>query len=380
MHPTLVNRMTSIRIAVFILATGASVAPAWAQQTPAPPAESTGSPDQPRPAVPTQVPRESNAAPAHRWVDWQIGSVETRYRYIESSAGATSANQWQHKQTIKGGFRFDREGRYSIQGLAGSGTGFTGSWDNTGAGTGDPTWNFRLRQLYVAAAPVDGIEGQVGGFGILRGEHTEITSFDNDNYMVGSRVSVRRPEELYLDEISATAGHVGDLTTPNVFRRLDRLDDHNYTQVLVAKKVGSRVSASADWTSLQGISTLRQAVRLSTKEWIPVDALRFENYQRVEGNDAYGFAITADKQFTSRLALTGGFADLDPQLPPLNGDRYGRGHRLFAESRYLLRPELTLTLFYAAAVKNDFAVANKHRFDIVLHYNVLKALQQAGAW
>jgi hypothetical protein len=37
-------------------------------------------------------------------------------------------------------------------------------------------------------------------------------------------------------------------------------------------------------------------------------------------------------------------------------------------------------VFYTRAFRNDFAIANKTRFDLVASYNVLKALQRAGAW
>jgi hypothetical protein len=207
-----------------------------------------------------------------------------------------------------------------------------------------------------------------------------MTSFDNDSFMTGQRLSLKRPKQLYLDEVSVTAGFVGDLTTPNVFRRLDRLDDHNYTQVLGAKKFGSRVSVSADWTSLNGVSTLRQAVRVVTKSWLPVDAVRFEQYQRVEGQRDAGVAISAERALTKRLGVSGGFAEIDANYGALNGDRFGRGSRVFSEARFTVLPELSVSAYYGFAVLNDFAVSNKHRLDVAASYNVLKALQKAGAW
>ncbi len=41
--------------------------------------------------------------------------------------------------------------------------------------------------------------------------------------------------------------------------------------------------------------------------------------------------------------------------------------------------DLSLNVFYRRAVGNDYAVANRHRFDVVVSYNALKALQRAGA-
>ncbi len=61
----------------------------------------------------------------------------------------------------------------------------------------------------------------------------------------------------------------------------------------------------------------------------------------------------------------------------MNGDRYNRGRRIFATGSYALPSELTLSWFYGRAVGNDFAVVNKHRFNLAVGYNVLKALQRA---
>jgi hypothetical protein len=330
--------------------------------------------------------RPQSSAPAtgsgkvHRWLDWQAGTLDARYRWIENSTGATTTNHLQDRQSARLGFKFDRQGKYSVQTFVGTGSSFTGSWDPLGPGTGTRTFDLNVRHLYLAAAPLKGLDGQVGGLGILRGEQTEITSFDNDGFMIGERVTIKRPARIYLDELSVTAGFIGDLTTPNVFRRLDRLDDHNYTQVLAAKRLGSIVSLSADWTSLSGISTLRQAVRVTTRPWAPVDAVRFEQYERVEGSKAYGFAVSAERALTKRLGISGGFCDIDPNYGALNGDRFGRGQRVFTESRLTLLPELTLTTYYGVAVHNDFPVSNRHRLDIVASWNVLKTVQKTGIW
>jgi len=337
--------------------------------------------DQPRPlARPTAPKKAPPAAKAKRWIDWQTGSVDSRYRWVETSAGVKTSDQLQHKQVFKAGFKFDESGRYSVQTLAGSGNSFVGSWDNLGPGMGTKAWDFNIRQLYLQAQPVKGIEGQWGGVSIARGEHTEITSFDNDNFILAGRVSVKRPKTIHLDELSVTAGYLGDLSTPNVFKRFDRWDEHNYTQVLAAKKFGKNVSVSADWTDLNEISTLRQAVRMSTKQWLPIDAIRFENYQRVEGKQAYGFALSAEKAVHPRVVLAGGYADIDENNGSLTGDRYFRGKRVFVEPKFTILPELIASVFYGEAVGNDFPVVNEHRFDFVVSYNVLKALQRVGAW
>jgi hypothetical protein len=319
-------------------------------------------------------------AKTHRWVDWQSASFDARYRFIENSEGHPTTDQVQDRQTLKAGLRLDEAGRYSVQTFVGTGNSFVGSWDPLGPGTGDTTWDPNVRQLFLAARPIDGLEIEVGGFGIVRGESTEITSFDYDGYMTGERVTIGRPRQLYLDEIAVTAGFLGDLATPNVFHRMDRLDDHNYTQVLAAKRFGSRVRASADWTSLDGISTIREAVRVETKTWAPVDAVRLEQYQRVEGVKAAGFAVSAERALTRRVAVDGGFANIDRGIGALNGDRFSPGRRVFGEARVAVLPALSVTMYYGVAIDNALPVPNKHRVDVIASWNVLRSLQGAGLW
>ena len=319
----------------------------------------------------------------HRWIDFQSGTIETRYRYIESSAGETIANQQQHKQAFKGALKLDAAGKYTIQSTLGTGNTFTGSWDPTGIGTGEPRWDFRVRRLFAQAVPLTGIEVSAGSFDVLRGETTEIIGYDNDAYIEGYRASVKRPATFYLDEVSVTMAYVGDVNQSNVFDRFGRMGEHNYSQVLAEKRLTRAkdvIALSADWSALDGVDTLRQGTRLTSAALRLVDSLRFEHYWRITGDRAYGFAVFADRAITHRLTAGGGFSHTDRNFPPYNGDRYGRGKRLLAEARLALRPELTLAVFYTSGVANEFPIVGNRRFDLVLAYNVLKALQNAHRW
>jgi hypothetical protein len=365
-------RFTTPAIALTLLASAVASA-----QTPiAQPA----SHDAAQPVVTRPAPKPAaTPAPSHRWYEAQAIQLDARYRLIETSAGVRSSNHLQHRQTFKGAFKFDAKGRYTLQAGAGSGSSFTGSWENAGPGTGEGDVNVGVRYLYASAAPVKGLELQVGGIGLVRGESTEITSYDNDGYVMGERVTVKQPARFYLDEISVSAGYLGDTNTPSVFERADRLDEHNYTQVLVGKKLGPRASVSLDWTGVDGVDTWRQGVRVATKETGVVDAVRLELYQRTTGADAAGFAVTAERMLPHKLSLAGGYASVDRNFGGLNGDRFNRGNRVFVDAKLPLVQDLSLNVFYGRAVGNDYAVANRHRFDIVVGYNVLKALQRAKA-
>lgn len=335
--------------------------------------------DTAQPVVTRPAPKPAaGPAPAHRWYEAQAIQLDARYRLIDTSAGVRSSNDLQHRQTFKGAFKFDRHGRYTLQAGAGSGSGFTGSWENAGPGTGEGNVSLGVRYLYASAVPVKGLEVQVGGLGLVRGESTEITSYDNDGYIVGERVTVKQPARFYLDEISLSAGYLGDTSTPSVFERFDRLDEHNYTQALVGKKLGTRASVSVDWTGVDGVDTWRQAIRLNTRETGVVDAVRVEFYERSTGAGDEGFAVTAERALPRKLSLAGGYATIDRNYGGLNADRFNRGNRLFVEAKLPLVQDLSLNVFYGRAVGTDYAVANKNRFDVVVGYNALKALQRAG--
>jgi hypothetical protein len=319
------------------------------------------------------APADAEPTPWRRWVEVQTLQADARYRMVESSAGQR-IRQLQHKQTLKGALRVDRGGRFTIQALVGTGTGFTGSWDNTGTGTGQADWNPRVRQLLAAIAPIGGVEAQIGGLGLVRGQSTEITSYDNDGYLVGGRATLQRAEQLYLDQLSITAGHLGDPTQPDVFERFDDLDDHNYTQVLLAMKFGARLATSLDWTRVAGIETWRQGLRVGIRESRVADAARVELYQRIDGTEGSGFAAALERPLTKWSSVTAGFADLDRDVGTLTGDRYGRGRRVFVEGKLDLASAWTLNVFYGRARSESYPIANRHRFDVVLSFNALKVM------
>jgi opacity protein-like surface antigen len=374
--------VAAVLVVVLAASAAAQQNPPPSPETPGSPAADSGANDQP---LPLQSATKTDASSAnsklHRWVDFQAGLLETRYRFVQTSDDVTTANQWQHKQTLKGAFKFDGAGRYTLQTLIGTGNSFTGSWDPTGVGTGAPTWDLHVRRLYAQAIPARGLELSAGSFDVLRGEVTEIVSYDNDAFMQGYRVSLKRPRQLFVDEISVTAGYLGDENTPNVFRRFKWMDDHNYTQALVAKRIGPDLSVSFDWTTRLGVSTAREGIKIGTKRLGGVvDDVRLELYQRVDAPEGQGWAFTANRVLSRRVTVNGGFADIDKDLPAFNGDRYLRGTRVFTGGAITIVPELVASVFYTHAFANDFTVANNQRLDLVLSYNVLKALQGHRAW
>ena len=159
---------------------------ALAQQHPNLTPANTDSPGPSRQAVAPASTPQSQAAQAPkpadarltRWLDLQTITIYARSRFIRNSGGVTTIRQLQHKEAIRGRLKFDRPGNYSLNFGVFSGKTFTSSWDATGWGTGDAQRYAALKQLYVAARPVRGVELQYGGLYIIRGESTEITTYD----------------------------------------------------------------------------------------------------------------------------------------------------------------------------------------------------------
>jgi hypothetical protein len=328
-----------------------------------------------------QTPQSSQPASEPKWTRWfelQTATLTARYRFIEDSKEETANNQMQYQDVFKGRFKFDAAGRFSLNATVASGNQFIGSWDNTGAGTGNATTNHYLKHLYVSARPLAGVEIQYGGLGLLRGESSEITTYDNDGYIMGERVSVKSPKRLFFDEVAVTYAYLGDLNTPDINKRYHRLKQSNYHQFLVSKKFGARVATSADYTFQAGTETLRQAVKLDLHEARLIDGLRFEDYERLDVHPAYGFAVAGEKRVTKRFTLTGGYAHIDRFYGGLNADRFNFGHRLYLLGSYALAPEFTVSTFYSHAVNKNYAESNRARFEVLFSYDLVKGLKRAG--
>ena len=303
------------------------------------------------------------------WLDLQSVTLGLRYRLMENHLGTRAQNWSDHHQGLKLRLKLDRSAKYSLSAVAFNGDTFTASWNLRGVGA--PANRLFLKQLYVTARPKSGVELQYGGLGIVRGESSEITSYDNDGYLMGQRLTLS--PKRGVDELTVTAGYLGDLRTPSVTRRLHRLSEVNYAQILVRKKLTDRLTATADFTEDDGQRTLRQAIviRPSTA----VDLIRIEAYERVSGDGAAGGAITVEKPF-GRTRLAASFASVDDQYRPVNGDRYGRGRRLSLTSTFALSRDASLQVFVTRALGDDVAMPNRTRLDVHIRYELAALLRQ----
>ncbi len=325
----------------------------------------------------TPTPLPAPAAGLHRWLDVQTLLASARYRHIETSTGVVTSNQLQHSAVLKARFTFDAQGRFAVVAGAATGATFIGGWNNSGIGTpSDLMLRTFLKQLYVSAAPTRGVEAQFGGLYVLRGESTEITSYDNDAFITGERLTIKRPDVLRLDELSATVGYLGDTSTPNVLRRLSRLSDTNYAHVLATKRLGNAVNVSADLTRVSDVSTWRSAVAVRAPKSTGLDLVRLEAYRRVD-HPASGYSAFVEKKLGSRVTGGLGVANVDLNNGSLNADRFGKGQRWFLNGSVQILPELAALTFYQHAFNNDAPLTNRSRLEFLVQFNALKALQRA---
>lgn len=325
------------------------------------------------------APAHSVRAVVQRWLDVQAATVLARYRHVVSSTGTLVANHMQDSFLLRPRVKFDAKGRYALSATLQTGNNFTASWNNVGWGTGGPrTTGVYLKHLYFSAAPIAGLDVSYGGLGFVRGESSEITTYDNDGYMLGGRVTIRRPDDLFLDEISATEGYFGDPANPGISDRISKIGTVNYFDVVGVKKVGKLVGLSGDYTYQDHAVTLRAAALVRTPHARVIDSVRYEHYCRVRRLPACGFAGTVDKTLTARLNVSGGYADVDPDFGGVNGDRYTRGRRVFEQVSVRVVRDVTVSAFATQAFDDSFVVVNARRVDLIVSYNALGPLQRAG--
>ena len=314
-----------------------------------------------------------------RWLDVQAATVALRHRHSTNSAGVVTANQLQHRETLRGRLKFDTRGRYALAFGLSTGARFTSGWDNTGWGLGAAQKSLAVRTLSVAARPVEGIDAEAGGLSIARGESTEITTYDEDGYVTGERVRIRRPAQLFFDEISAINAHfTASAESIPISKRLPHIDESNYQQFLLEKRIGRCAAVSGDYTIETGRRTWREAVHLDVREVRVVDSVTLENYQRTNADAASGFAVTVDKALGKRLNVNGGYARIDPAFGGLNGDRFNTGRRVFGMATYALSRELAAAIYMTTPVGRHDVLPQQRLSNLSMTYNVLPALRRAG--
>lgn len=331
----------------------------------------------PPPPQARQAPKEEAEPPRiRRWLDVQHLHFSSRFRWVKDTQGRLTSSSIQWQPQVRARVLFDPDAKYALHVGVFSGNSFISGWNNTGAGLGAFAGDINVKQLFVSAAPVRGLEAQVGGLYLLRGENTEITSYDNDGFIVGERLTYR-PARGPVSMVGVTAGHLGDIREPNVFNRLKRLDEWNYGQLLVGARVHEQVSVSADYTYENTRDIFRQGVTIRTPDGAPiVDSLKLDLYQRVSPDTDAGFNLATELRPTGPLTITVGVASIDPAYGGLNGDRYDFGTRAYSIGSYALTQDLSIGYFWGEAFANDVDVPIETRWEILVTVNPTATLKR----
>ena len=320
------------------------------------------------------APSESTAGKFSRWLDLQAVSVGTQYLFIKNGLGVNTANVLQYQIAARGRFKFDAKGNYSINAGLYTGTNFIAGFNNSGLGTGKARSNLYVKHLYLRALPVHGVEVQYGGLDIWHDESTDITGYAYNGYIVGERLSIKRPRELFFDDISVAFGEVADLNVPNVFRRLHRITRSNFHRFMLKKDIGERAWVSADYAFQSGAQTWREAIRIRVTELRAIDTFHAEVYEISRPGSGYGFAGYGEKSVSPKFIVGGGYADIDRLI--LNSDRYGVGKRLFLTTKIPVNEAFSVLVFATQAINHASLNAPQQRIDIGLYYNVLHLLRK----
>ncbi|MEO6656451.1 MAG: hypothetical protein ABIO36_10255 [Pyrinomonadaceae bacterium] len=328
-----------------------------------------------RPDADTKAAGTSSKDKIKRWFEFDQLSAATRYHFIENDNNNKAANNVQYQFAAKFRFKFDAKGKYSVAATLATGPSFTTSWNASGWGTGKTQKNLNFKQLYFNAKPAKAVEFQIGGLYVNYGESTEVTTYDNDGYIVGERVQIRFPQKLYFDEISVTHGRLADPVMPNVFNRFKRFGKQNYHQFLVRKQINKWVGFSADYTFESGIDTFHQAVKFKLPKTQIIDTLIFENYERTDPDRNYGFNIFGEKKLNKIFTLSGGFANI--HIKALNADRFPPGKRIYFSAIAKLTPEFSVTTQFTQGVGFIAPTIARTRLDIAFNYNILETLRRS---
>jgi hypothetical protein len=306
-----------------------------------------------------------------RWIDVPTAEASLRYRARRFPADPAVQRNLESRVGLRMRLKFDPEGRFLLEALGASGSRFQSTWNDTGLGAGSPSYQVAVRELWAAVRPLSAVRFEVGGLGIARGASTEATTYDNDGYIAGQRITLGRAADRGVGRVLVTRAFLGNLDRPNVLPRLRRLDRANYHQVLLTREF-SRARTSAEYTRHGSRDVVRAAALVDLRGARVVDRLRAETYVRLDPDAARGFAITLRRRLIPATHLDMGFARIDPDYGPLNGDRFANGQRAFGGVILEAAPGLTLSTMLLQVVGGERFTGPRTRLDVVLTYDVAR--------
>jgi hypothetical protein len=271
------------------------------------------------------------------YFDIPVADFYARYRYIDNTSGAVTADDFQYRFTIRPTLRFNETGTYETSRVE-SGTNIGTAWSNTGIGRNPGEWAINVKTLYIGQHIGSKADIEVGAMDFEYGAGTEATYADFDSYTEGYRLRLHGfPGRDAPSKIALHIGYVGDFNKVNAFRRLHRLGEVNYIQVLAEKELPKKAAASVQYDRLRGLNLIRAAAKLQLPDHWWINEGRVETVARMNDDATAGWAVTVIKtknrfgRFNPGLYYshipTGVFL-VGNQQAILNGDIYGLGKRL----------------------------------------------------
>ena len=317
-----------------------------------------------------------------KWIDVPQADLMTRYRYIDNSAGAVTADDLQYRFTgrIKLGVpRWDTFVGARIE----SGSLYSSSWSNTGIGRGDSEGTLNVKTFFIAQQLGKHAELNVGAMDMDLGAGTEATYSDADGYVEGYKVRLTSLKARYApSRISATWGFVGDFNALNAFARLHRLGDSNYFQLLAERRFNGATNTSLEFDRLAGINLIRAAVKTALPASWLVNDFTVETTGRLNNGPTAGWAVHLVKTknrlgklnpgiFYSHLPL--GVYRKGTTQALLNGDIYGTGKRAGFTTKYAVTKQFELSTFVARRLDTD--PGPRWRAQIVARYQLASLIR-----
>ncbi len=227
------------------------------------------------------------------------GRLGVRYRMQTDADGNTKFDTVQDLAVMDVTVSFFHDFvRLDFQGSTGAS--FDGSWNNSGIGKGDAGFALNLRRLSMTLNPTKGLGFSLGSMAPVYGAGSENSYLDSDGYITGYRARVT----IDKGDLVVTGGFLGDLKDPNVFNRLDSLNDFNYLQAVFTQAIAGIAKASIEFDHMSEQNYVRGAVKFDVTKWTHfLDSVTLEDMVRVSVEDpANILAAKLTKKFKNVFA------------------------------------------------------------------------------
>ncbi len=231
-----------------------------------------------------------------RFVNIQELQTISRFDYTDRGPGSVSRRDVQYRIRFRPQINVVPSGKTYLKMRAETGKGFANSWDYTGIGRDEKSWNFNVKTFALGQKLGAHMAVEVGGLEFEHGTGSQITYANSDSYLVGYRGAYGGER---VKKISFTTGNVGDFDQQNFFRR-PHLGKFNYYQVLVQGEFGRDIELSAQYSSIRDVHFLGQAASFGNVPGRIVDDIKLEMIERVSDRSRIGWAAILGRSLAAR--------------------------------------------------------------------------------